>query len=101
MTKEEITKLKMRVCRYLAERVSEGFLGHSIAEVSAEVVKSYFDRVLQDLRRTEKLNPVVELMDWNVRFEGNVMHAVMEPKKGLDDYNHRRAVNFLFNQGDD
>ena len=26
------------------------------------------------------------------------MHVVMEPKKGLDDDDYARAVNFLFNQ---
>ena len=65
--------------------------------VSADIVKGYLMGIMKDLQGQGMLHSVIELIDWNVTFQGNVMHVVMEPKKGLDDVDYSRAVNFLFN----
>jgi hypothetical protein len=101
VTEEEILITKVYIRRVLSERMEKSFVGQSMSEVTTHVVKAYLEGVLKDLLLQGTLPSVVELVEWNVRFEGNTMHVVMEPKKGLDDYDHRRAVNFLFNQGDD
>lgn|SRR5574343_91770 len=101
MTEEEITATKLRIREALSERMEKAFVGQSMADVSAALVRGYVEGVLKDLQNRGDFPRVTELIDWDVRFVGNTMHVVMEPKKGLDDHDYRRAVNFLFNQGDD
>lgn len=98
MTPEEIHETKARISQELSGRMEKAFIGQSVAEVSADVVKGYLDGIMKDLQLRGDFPSVIELIDWNVTFVGSVMNVVMEPKKGLDDHDHARAVNFLFNQ---
>lgn len=97
MTPEEITALKQEISGVISERMEKAFIGQSMSEVTAHVVKSYLEGIMKDFLARGS-HPVVELIEYNVMFEGNTMHVVMEPKKGLSDADHSRAVNFLFNQ---
>lgn len=97
MTPEEITELKTKISQTISTKMEEAFVGQSMADVSAELVKCHLQEVMSDFLRQGE-HPVVELISYSVTFEGNTMHVVMEPKKGLSDADHVRAVNFLFNQ---
>lgn len=97
MTPEEINDLKVEISKTISERMEKAFVGQSMANVSAELVKCYLQEVMKDFL-AQGYHPVVGLIDYSVRFEGNTMHVVMEPKRGLSNEDHARAVNFLFNQ---
>jgi hypothetical protein len=97
MTPEEINDLKVEISKTISARMEEAFLGQSMSEVTANVVKSYLQGIMKDFL-AKGYHPVVDLIEYNVMFEGNTMHVVMEPKKGLSNEDHARAVNFLFNQ---
>jgi len=101
MTQEEIIETKALISREMSLRMEKAFVGQSMSDVSAAVVRGFLDGIMKDLQQQGSFPSVMELIDWDVTFQGNVMHVVMEPKKGLDDHDHRRAVNFLFNQGFD
>ena len=97
MTPEEIHDLKAEIGKTISERMDEAFVGRSVAEVSAEVVRGYLQSIMKDFL-AKGYHPVVDLIDWDVTFVGSVANVVMQPKKGLSDEDHARAVNFLFNQ---
>ena len=97
MTPEEITELKTKISQTISARMEEAFIGQSMADVSASLVKSYLTGIMKDFLAQGE-HPVVDLIQYDVIFQGNTMNVVMEPKKGLSDYDHSRAVNFLFNQ---
>jgi len=99
VTEQEIHDLKAYVGRELSERMEKAFVGQSVGDISAAIVKNYISRVLNDLRGTT--HPVVDLVDWDVTFVGRVMNVVMRPKSGLSNEDYRRATDFLFNRGTD
>jgi len=101
MTEDEIHETKDLIGRELRGRMEKAFVGQSLSEATAHVVKGYLEGIMKDLLLQGNLPSVVELVEWNVRFEGNTMHVVMEPKKGLDPEELRRAIDFLFNWGSD
>lgn len=97
MTPEEIHDLKTELGKVISARMDEAFLGQSVADVSAEVVKSYLSSIMKDFL-AKGAHSVVDLVDYDVVFVGNVMNVTMQPKKGLSNEDHERAVRFLFNE---
>ena len=97
MSPEEIVELKEEMSRVISARMGKAFIGQSMSEVTAEVVKSYLNGIMKDFL-AQGYHPVVDLIEYGITFEGNVMNVVLQPKKGLSDADHSRAVNFLFNQ---
>ena len=97
MTPEEIDALKREISSVISARMEEAFVGQSMSEVTAAVVKSYLTGIMKDFL-AKGYHPVVDLIEYDVIFQGNTMNVVMQPKKGLSDYDHSQAVNFLFNQ---
>lgn len=102
MTEQEIRDIKTRISHELSSRLEKAFLGQSITEASAPVIKGYLERTLQDLIETERLYSVFHLIDWVVTFSGRDLHVVMEPKKGcLSTEQIREAQDFIYNRGSD
>jgi hypothetical protein len=99
MTEQEIKDLKLRLTQELDSRMSM-FIGKPANASMVFAAKSCIEQVFKDLIKTQRLDPVLELFDWDIQFSGNTLHYQMRPKYDLEDKDWRKAVNFMHNQSD-
>ena len=101
MTEQEIIAVKSKISRAMARRMETAFVGRSVSEVSADVVKGFISNILDDLRAHGEYLSVIDLIDYDVVVDGKVLKVAAKPKAGLSNDEYRQATDFLFNYGSD